>query len=122
MTALEIMEIINKAHEEDYNAVFGIRTDDASMNIGDACRLSHEWDYENGWEAEGYMDGTCATGIGYLWFDGEQDDIDEINKALEIQKDYQGAHQYVVMGSGYEYGNDPAEIVMTDAKVIAVLR
>lgn len=95
MTALEIMEILNKAHEEDYNAVFGIRTDDASMNIGDACRLSHEWDYENGREAEGYMDGTCATGIGYLWFDGEQDDIDEINKALEIQKDYQGAHQYV---------------------------
>ena len=119
MTKQEIIlnELLKHNYEYEY---YGIRTDNREYQVGDTVANSHAWDFENDREIEDeFYNGACATGIAPLWFD--EDDMEAIEKALEIQKDYRGAHQYLIAGGNADYGNDRGEIIIENAEVIAIL-
>ena len=122
MTAQEIAEVIAKHHTENENInYYGIRFDDAAMNPGDLCRASHDWDFENDCESEEYLPGTCVSGIGYLWFDGDDSDVSAIQKALDANNDYRADYQYLVAGDAMELGDDANEMVLANAVVVCKL-
>lgn len=115
-------KILNTLMQKGFDyQVYGIRTEGRLLNVGDELGVSKEWDFENDREFEDkYYDGICATGFGYLWFD--EDDMDEIKKALAINSKYSAEHQYLIGGTSYEYGDDEQEVIVKDAVVLAVLR
>jgi hypothetical protein len=100
--------------------VYGIRTDDREFAIGDNLPNSRDTYWENDEERE--LDGTCATGFGYLWYD--DDDMGEVKKALatHLGIGYEGAHMYLIAGTGFDYGDDEAEVIIENAQVVAILR
>lgn len=116
-------KIMKALAENEHNyCCFGIRTDSRVFNVGDYVGDSHAFDYENGCSYDDqYLPGTCATGFDYLWFDGEDEDVETVEKAIQINSDYQGTHKYLIAGDDYECGNDEAEIIIRRAVVIAVL-
>ena len=73
-------ELVLNALIENNNkyCVYGLRTDDRVLKVGDELGCSRDLYWEN--TEETYLPGTCATGFGYLWYD--EDDIDEVRKAL----------------------------------------
>lgn len=113
-------ELVLNALIENNNkyCVYGLRTDDRVFNVGDELGCSRDLYWEN--TEETYLPGTCATGFGYLWYD--EDDIDEVRKALARQQDYDGAHMYLIAGEGEGYGNDPQEVIISHAVVVAVIK
>ena len=115
-----ILKII--AENSNNYRVFGVRSDDRILNVGDALGNSHEWDEENDTYFEDqYLNGICATGFGYLWLDGEQEDQEELEKILNINDQYTGEHQYLIAGDESEYGNDESEVIIRNAVVLAVI-
>lgn len=97
---------------------YGLRTEDRDLQVDDEVGNSRDTYWEN--DEELLLDGACATGFGYLWFD--EDDMDEVEKAIQIQKSYQGAHQYLIAGDDADYGSDEAEIIIRNAVVVAVIK
>jgi len=105
----------------------GIRgcTDDENYSIGDTCRNSYDWDYENdisSFETENPIElgGTCAvnTGIDIDW--DEDYEIEEKINAIVENFNYYG--KIVIIGSmNVTYGADDNEIIMENAKVIKIL-
>ena len=115
-----------KASEHEYRE-YGIRTCNGEYAIGDELAPSYNWDDEKDEEDWELLNGTCATGFGYLWMGDEdkQDDLETIRKALAIHTKarYPGCHTYLIATrTGSEYGNDTAEIILENAEVIAVIR
>lgn len=116
--------LIKKITEENYKWI-GIRhlADDENYTVGDFCRNSYDWDYENdcsSYDTENPEEfpGTCAynTGIDSAWDD--DDEIEEkILKAISGSSCYSGKIA-VIAGNRAEYGNDPEEIVIKNAEVI----
>lgn len=121
--------MVEKGYANNAGALCGIRTDERLLNVGDELGSSRDWAAEdaareiNFEEVEIYCDGTCATGFGYLWFDedSKEDDLKTIEKAILLNKSYPGEHMYLIAGDGSEYGNDDAEVILSNAVVIAVL-
>lgn len=118
-------ELINKllTAMEGNNAkyrYFGIRTDARSFSIGDKITASEDMSI---YAEDGTMlDGTCATGFDYLYFDGENEDIEAVAKALEINSAYAGEHQYLIGGYDANYGDDEAEVIIKNAEVIMTIK
>lgn len=116
--------LIKKINEEGY-AWIVIRhlSDDENYEVGDFCRNSYDWDYEN--DCSSYdtenpeeLPGTCAynTGIDSAWDD--DDEIEEkILKAISGSSCYSGKIA-VIAGNRAEYGNDQEEIIIENAEVI----
>lgn len=125
MTAREIYHVID-ANKHNYH-VFGIRTCADEYKAGDCCAASYDW--TDGIPGE-QLDGTCATGFGYLWLydnaDEEDiaDDVATIQKALDLHRSisYPGQHMYLIAGNDSEYGNDDAEVIISGAEVVAVIK
>lgn len=115
MEELVLNALIENGHKF---GCYGLRTDSRVLNVGDELGCSRDLYWEN--TEETYLNGTCATGFGYLWYD--EDDIDEVRKALKRQQDYDGAHMYLIAGDSSEYGDDPQEIIIKNAVVVAVIR
>lgn len=113
MTAQEILKAI-EANKKNYR-YFGIRRDDRVFKIGEELPHSYDWNTE-----DEELDGTCATGFGHLWFDGEQDDIDTVQAALDVNEMYDGENIYLIAGWSSEYGNDEDEIIINGAEVVAI--
>lgn len=117
-------KLIKKINQEGYTFV-GIRhlSNDEAYKVGDFCRNSYDWDYENdrsSYESEDPIElpGTCAynTGIDSGWDD--DDEIEEkILKAISESSCYSGKIA-VIAGNSAEYGNDPEEIIIENAEVI----
>lgn len=125
-TAEEIIYKAIKASEHEYRE-YGIRTCSGEYAIGDGLAPSYNWDDEKDEEDWELLNGTCATGFGYLWMGDEdkQDDLETIREALAIHTKarYPGCHTYLIATrTGSEYGNDTAEIILENAEVIAVIR
>lgn len=119
-------EIIRKITEENYKWI-GIRhlAEDENYTVGDFCRNSYDWDYEN--DCSSYdtenpieLDGTCAydTRIDSNW-DDEEEIEGKIIKAISESECYSGKIA-VIAGNRAEYGNDPEEIIIENAEVIYV--
>lgn len=118
----KIQKIMSIIQEKEPYRCYGLRYENRKLEIGDELGCSKAFDYENGCQSEDeYLDGICATGFGRLW--GDEDDFEEVSKAVDISEEYSsiGKYQYLVMGDSSEYGNDVAEVVISNAVVIAVL-
>ena len=106
----------------DYSYI-GIRvcTDDESYKIGETCRNSYDWDYEN--DCSSYntdpaeLDGTCAIKI-----DAEDMTIEEVvSLAKSMDVNYCGDQVILIGGYEMEYGADENEVIIKDAVVLATL-
>ena len=117
----KILAAILTAEESGYS-YFGIRSDDEVYNIGDFLPESHVW--EDREPTEELLPGTCATGINSASLWDYDDAIAAISAALEIQESYYRwyKHQYVIAGSSMEYGEDEGEYILSNARVIAVIK
>lgn len=117
----EVMKVITKANENTNIRCFGIRGDDIDVKVGQKLEASFDWDYEYDRPAESKLNGTCAVSIGYLWFDGEEDDINAVKAAYDYLISEYGYKNISVIG-GYESENgaDEKEIVIKNAEVIYV--
>ena len=117
----EIIAAMQTAYNNGYTS-FGVRTGE-NVKIGQELECSHDWDYENDCESEDFLNGTCATGFGYLWFDGEREDEEAVVKAIEHNaKCYAGEMQYIIAGNSEDYGADDKEVIIESAVVIAVVK
>lgn len=103
---------------------YGLRVDDYKYNVGDICKLSHQYFQdpvynedeellypytENGYDA-GELNGTCCVGI----------EEDNIEKAIKLLKQYIGDNVYIIGGDIAEEGNDRGELIIKNAKVLYV--
>ena len=117
-------EIIRKITEENYKWI-GIRhlAEDENYTVGDFCRNSYDWDYENdrsSYESDEPIElpGTCAynTRIESGW-DEDEEIESKIRKSVSESACYSGKIA-VIAGNSAEYGNDPEEIIIENAEVI----
>ena len=115
------MSAINNAHANANLNYFGIRGDNYLPTIGQKLDPSNDWDYDNDCPSLAKLPGTCATGMGYLWHDGEEEDLEELAKAIQYHTDnYCCNHLSIIGGMSYECGADENEIVIQNAEVIYV--
>lgn len=120
MTTKEIAAAILEAYEAHGYNCFGVRTG-RPAEVGEELERSHVWDDNRPTDEE--LPGTCATGFGHLWFDGEVEDEEAIEKALEIHGgwEYAGGMTYVIGGRHAADGTDAHEVIISDAHVICIL-
>ena len=109
-------------------SVIGIRTitDDENYNVGDICRNSYDWDFEN--DCSTYntdnpvqLNGTCAIEI---FVDCDIEDMTEeeiINEINNAECNYAGSKKILIGGNSSSYGDDENEVIIRDAEVIAIL-
>lgn len=105
----------------------GIRwtTDDEHYNVGDTCRNSYDWDYEN--DISTYctdtpveLNGTCAVDTNIdLYFDEEAEVIEKLEIAIKNHK-YAG-NVIIIGGDEAEYGADEDEIIINNAIVLDII-
>lgn len=103
---------------------YGIRTDSREFSVGDEIGYSRNLDETDEYHYGGSLPGTCATGFGCLWFDGEEEDADTIKNAISTHEEvgYIGTHQYLIAGDDQTYGNDKGEVIIENAVVVAVIK
>ncbi|MGC4375940.1 hypothetical protein WD019_15110 [Fictibacillus sp. Mic-4] len=124
-------ELAKQIIENNYFVV-GVRGtyEDEQYKIGDVCRESYDWDFEN--DCSTYYttgetaNGTCATHVDTQYFETE-DEISELAQRIEKtikQNAYYGEGQQVII-AGNQTNNDgafdPGEIRIVDARVIAIV-
>jgi hypothetical protein len=126
-------EIIRKAYNDGKRA-FAIRAlaDDEKYSVGDNCRESYDWDFEN--DCSAYVTtgtkagGTCGVKIACwdCYFDGSDDEEIEsaVSESIEKAKEY-GLDLIIIAGDldvCCDYSVDNAdEARLTNASVIAVI-
>ncbi|WGT37949.1 hypothetical protein QH639_19295 [Lysinibacillus sp. 1 U-2021] len=94
-----------------------IRADDENnYQVGDICKDSFEWDYENDCPTEESIGGTCGTLVGDKWQD-EEELIEKLEKIIQFNKRY-GKQQYVIAGDKHDFGADEDEIIIECATVL----
>lgn len=122
------LELLNEVNNEGYAAV-AIRhlCDDEIYRIGDTCRNSYAWNYDE--DHSTYLDdepveldGTCGFSISEI----SNLDEDEIDRAEEILSNgLENAHYFgktaIIAGDYFEYGNDDNEIIIRNAKIIGFI-
>lgn len=111
-------------------AIVGVRSiqDDENYEVGDCCRESYEWDWENDcstYNTDGEdgqkAGGTCATVIPFDTWDVD-DLADAVKKSVECNSNYNGETQVIIIGRPNIDGVfDENECRIEDAKVIAVI-
>ena len=109
-----------KSSHEHERTFYGIRTDYNFYNEGDRVRNSYDCYWDN--EEDTMLDGTCATGCFPTWYD--EDDLDDIETAINIHKKngYEGKYIYLICGNDYDYGDDEGEVILKNAVVVSVLK
>lgn len=119
-------ELVEKIMNSNYGYI-GIRhlAEDEKYEIGDICRNSYDWDYENDCSSydtnEVELSGTCAVDTRIdLYLDDEEDIESKLMEALEASDQYFGSIA-IIGGNGMEYGADDGEIIIEDATVIALI-
>ena len=123
MNITELAQAIANAFDEKGYTNFGIRTGRVA-EIGEELEPSHDWNHEDDCFSEETLPGTCSTGIGGLWFDGEAEDEEEIEKAIarHIRNNYDGEMTYIIGGNRSEYGEDDGELIIANAEVIYIVK
>lgn len=106
----EIIEQVKKIAEEndmDYECI-AIRVQEVPFELGEMSHVSHRWD--DGDDTGEELDGVCGTKVS------------SIKAANAITAYYYGEHLAVIAGNHYTYGEDDGEVVIEDAKVIAIIK
>lgn len=97
-----------------------VMTNGETVSVGDYLNNSFTWD--DGITTDEQLEGTCALD---LEFDGWEVSEDRLNEMLALSEFYQSGDskwQVVIVGGDESYeGNDDSEVVIYDAKCIAVL-
>lgn len=124
---LNVAEILKEVIVEGYDVV-AVRhcTPDENYVVGDICRNSYGWDYNNdcstyGTDNEIELDGTCAIrafGIENLDEEDVQECAEDILTALNNASIYFGKVA-IIAGYMWHYG-DEDEVIIRDAKVLWV--
>ena len=83
----------------------GIRVQDEPFEMGVMEHKSHVWTTD-GEETDELLDGVCAQDVATL---------------RTYRSYYYGKHVAIVAGNDYLYGQDPGEIILVDANVVAIL-
>lgn len=119
-------ELVETIMNSNYGYI-GIRhlAEDEEYEIGDICRNSYDWDYENDCSSyntnEVELNGTCAvdTRIDLDW-DDEEEVESKLREAVEVSDQYIGSIA-IIGGNRMEYGADDGEIIIENATVIALI-
>lgn len=120
---MKVEEILKSIKETDYD-FYGIRGWNAEYEIGQVLPESVEWDYEYDMPTEETVGGTCTTLIDfYQGVDEDEEIVEEIKKALEIQKRcYRYPNLYLIGSHNRNpynaYEADENEAILADATVI----
>lgn len=130
--AQDIVNTIKTAKKNGYR-FFGIRSisnEAGTLNVGDRCPDSYDWDMENDCSTfcttGDTLNGACAVRIALadLFLDGDDDDeaAEAVEKAVEASSVYYG-DEVMLIGSkdGCEDGWDQDEVILEDADVLAIL-
>lgn len=115
--AMRLAKGVASVITDDYNAtnrtVYGIRGDDKTFKPGDDVgRSMQTFDEQEPYE----LDGSCAVGFKYLWYDGSEEDIASVAEAIYLCRIYAYDYYYVVAGTSSEYGNDKGEVIIRDGE------
>jgi len=102
-----------------------ITADDEQYTVGDTCRDSYEWDFENDcstYNAENpiELDGACAVEIIFEDLE-EMTDKEIMDQIKKVACNYVGEQTVLIGGYYATYGNDENEIIIEDAEVLAVM-
>jgi hypothetical protein len=117
---------VNKIIESGYEYI-GIRwmADDESYSIGDTCRNSYDWDYEN--DISTYLtedpielNGACAINTDISIANDTEEEI-QLKIEYVINKFRYCGNVIIIGGNRMEYGADDNEIIIEDATVIDLL-
>lgn len=125
----DLINAMKKAYESGYK-YFGIRTIEDGLpllSVGDSVPDSYDWDLEEDCSTRDTtgetLDGACSVGIYAFVWESEDDELGEaISKAIDRSMVYPDG-QKLLIGSkyGYEYGDDPDEMILESADVIAII-
>lgn len=104
----EIIEQVKKIAEEndmDYECI-AIRVQDVPFELGEMSHVSHRWD--DGDDTGEELDGVSGTKVSSI--------------KANASTTYYGKYLAVIAGNRYTYGEDVGEVVIEDAKVIAIIK
>ena len=132
----KIKSVISSINADEFEA-FGLRVCEKSYTVGETCDNSHELYQDPQYTDEtceellypyiedgiyaGYYDGGELNGACAIGFD--PDDEDSIDRAIEEIKGYLsiGRRLYIVAGDYSVSGNDYGEVIIEEAKIMAVI-
>ena len=104
----EIIEQVKKIAEEndmDYECI-AIRVQEVPFELGEMSHVSHRWD--DGDDTGEELDGVSGTKVSSI--------------KANASTTYYGEYLAVIAGNYYTYGEDVGEVVIEDAKVIAIIK
>jgi len=129
----DFKELAKMIFSADYNYV-GVRglAEDEEYNVGDICRESYEWDFEN--DCSAYYTtgklagGTCCTEILFsdLW-DDDEDSLNELARRIEEiaekNSEYGDSDKQIIIGGNSTASGclDDGEARIENAVVMAIL-
>ena len=122
ITAAEVQTMISARQFEcgHCSGYWGLRAlcDDEEYEAGDSPRESYAWDFDEDvscYETDGEtIGGACAIDIG----DWEEES--DIEDAIRGVMRYLPRRVALIHAMDREYGNDPGEVILSDAVVVAV--
>lgn len=130
MTTINSLVEIIKAARANKLRYFGIRTladEIAPLSVGEDVPDSYNWDWEEDCSCrettKETLNGACAIEVLADWEMDDEEIAESIRNALEMSEAYEG-HQKYLIGTRYgqgDYGNDPGEIIIQWAEVIAII-
>lgn len=95
---------------------------DEQYKIGDMTRNSKDWDFENDCSSEKDLGGISSITIDINRIFDEPNDIEKkIANAADTARLYGDGRIAIIAGNLAEYGDDPNEIVIKNAIVIALM-
>lgn len=129
-TINDLVKVMHDAIDSGYRH-FGVRSIDTkfyTLSVGDDVPDSYNWDHENDcstYDTTGEtLNGACAIKLKDwdMWLDGDDELAEALKRAIETSKIYCN-DQTLLIGGRYdwEYGEDPDEIIISGAEVLAVI-
>ena len=117
-------EVTNSYEEISKYNVLGLRgtRPDENYKVGDSARNSYDWDAENDCSTDEELNGTCSVSIDVSWLEGAEDLIKRIENTLEDVEQYHGKNVVLLGGWSGSLGTDGGELVIENAKVLAIIK
>lgn len=113
---------INTEEAKKYNYI-GVRVvrNNETYSIGDVVNNSKDWDFENDRSSDIDLNGASAIEVVDVDFDETEEAKSLIIAASEIVRDYGKGQMVIIASNNVDYGDDPDEIVMSNAVVVGII-
>ena len=109
-----------KAKKYNYIGVRVVRNGEI-YTIGDVVNNSKDWDFENDNSSDVDLDGASAIEVADIDFDETEEAKSLIIAAANVVRDYGKGQLVIIASNDVDYGDDPGEIVMSNAVVVGVI-